>query len=390
MSSELTNSLSAPRTNGGGALARGNEQRAVAEVQAAVLMAKRFPRDQKAAVDRILQAFSRPALAEQSQYQFARGSSDIAGLSIRAAEAIAQQWGNMEFGFREMSRGVGPDGVGFSEVEAFAWDLETMTRKPLQFVVRHWRDTKGGGYALRDERDIYELTANMAQRRVRACILSIIPGDVAEAATRQADVTMKLSADASKESVDRIIAAFATLGVTRKQIETRIQRSLEAIKPANIISLRKIYESLRDGISTPADWFAQEDGRELSSGGAKQEASITLEGAKALIHAAVDEASANRAKAYVARMAEGKDKIEALRLMAELMPPAATAQPVGGATSDAPTFTYADVCSKIQLATTKELLDEARDVIQYVKNENHRKELRLIAEAALKKLEQTK
>lgn len=232
------------------------EQRELAEVQAAVIMAKRFPRDQIAAVDRIINAFSRPALAESSQYQYSKGGSDVSGPSIRAAEAIAQQWGNIEFGFKELARGVGADGVPYSEVLAYAWDVETLARKPLQFIVRHWRDRKnGGGYQITEERDIYELIANMAQRRVRACLLSLIPGDVTEAAMKQADVTLKTNADTSMEAMQKMLDAFANFGVTKEQIEARIQRRIDAIQPAQVVSMKKIYASLRDGMSTPADWF---------------------------------------------------------------------------------------------------------------------------------------
>ncbi|HMW88227.1 MAG TPA: hypothetical protein PKD65_19555 [Nitrospira sp.] len=252
----------APAQSGGGALARGNEQRAVAEVQAAVLMAKRFPRDQIAAMDRILNSFTRPSLAEVSQYQYSKGGTDVSGPSIRSAEAIAQQWGNIDFGFRELSRGVGHDGVPFSEVEAYAWDMETLTRKPLQFIVRHWRDTKKGGYKITDERDIYELVANQAQRRVRACLLSIIPGDVTEAAMKQADLTLKSTADIGPEAQAKMVEAFSGYGVTKEQIEKRIQRRLDTIQPAQMVSLKKIYVSLRDGMSTAADWFDGDAGGE--------------------------------------------------------------------------------------------------------------------------------
>jgi len=232
-----------------------SEQREIAEVQAMVIMAKRFPRDQIASMDRIINAFSRPTLAETSQYQYSKGGSDVSGPSIRAAEAIAQQWGNIDFGFKEVARGIGQDGVPYSEVLAYAWDTETITRKPLQFIVRHWRDTRNGGYQLRDEREIYELVANMAQRRVRACLLSIIPGDVTEAAMKQADVTMRTQADTTPEAMQKMISAFEPFGVTKEQIEKRIQRRIDAIQPAQVVSLKKIYVSLRDGMSSAADWF---------------------------------------------------------------------------------------------------------------------------------------
>lgn len=234
------------------------QSREVAEIQAAMIVAKRFPRDERAAMDRILNACTRPTLADSALYSYSRGGTEITGPSIRLAEAMAQAWGNIRFGFREVARGLDEKGVGFSDVEAFAWDLESNAYKPLVFKIRHWRDTKGGGYPLKDERDIYELTANMAQRRVRACILAIIPGDVTETAVAQCDETLNAKADTSKDGLKKLADAFAAFGVTQAQIEKRAQCRLEAIRPAQIVQLRKIYNSLRDGMSKPGDWFAED------------------------------------------------------------------------------------------------------------------------------------
>jgi hypothetical protein len=238
-----------------GAGSRQLQARENTEVMAMAMMAKRFPRDQVAACDRIRNAFTRVTLAEKAQFQFARGGSDIVGPSIRAAEAMAQQWGNMANGWREVSRSVGPDGVGVSEVETFSVDYESTNRESIQFVVRHWRDTKKGGYALKDERDIYELCANQAQRRKRACILAQIPGDVVEMAMDQASVTLKTSADTTPEAMRKMVDAFGAFGVTREQIEKRIQRRLDSIQPAQVVALKRIFVSLRDEMSTAADWF---------------------------------------------------------------------------------------------------------------------------------------
>jgi hypothetical protein len=231
------------------------QSRDVAEIQASMIVAKRFPRDERVAMDRILNFCTRPTLAESALYSYAKGGQEISGPSIRLAEAIAQAWGNIRFGFREISRGTDEKGAGFSDIEAFAWDLESNTYKPLVFRVRHWRDTRQGGYALKDERDIYELTANMAQRRVRACILAIIPGDVAEAAEKQCEETLNAKADTSKDGLKKLADAFAGIGITQLQIEKRCQCRLEAVRPAQIVSLRKVFNSIKDGMSKPADWF---------------------------------------------------------------------------------------------------------------------------------------
>jgi hypothetical protein len=245
--------------------ARAVQAREVAELQTKYLMAERFPRDEKRAFDGVVNAFSRPGLAERAAYEYAKGGSAISGPSIHAAQAIAQQWGNIEFGFIEVERGVDPDGVPFSTVRSFATDLEHRTTRPIQFIVRHWRDTKSGGYRLKDERDVYELTANMAQRRTRACILSVLPQDVIDAAMAQAEITLKTKADTSPQAMAKMVDAFAQFGVTKDHIEALIQRRLDAITPAQVVRLKRIYASLRDDMSTPGEWF--EMGGTASEGG---------------------------------------------------------------------------------------------------------------------------
>jgi hypothetical protein len=209
-------------------------------------------------MDRVINAFSRTRLAERAQYEYAKGGNDITGPSIHAAQAIAQQWGNIEMGWREVSRGIGHDGVPYSEVEAFALDLQGRVPSRIAFIVRHWRDTRSGGYKLKDERDIYELCANMAQRRKRACILAILPQDVIDTAMEQAELTLKAKADTSPEAMTKMVDAFGTYGVTKEQIEKLIQRRLDAITAAQVIRLKRIFTSLRDGMSEASEWFEVE------------------------------------------------------------------------------------------------------------------------------------
>lgn len=237
-----------------GALAQTDQHRAIAEVQAAMMIAKANPRDPVAAMDRILNSCTRPTLANAAVYQYSRGGSDVTGPSIRLAEAMAQQWGNMQFGIREVEQrrtGTGSE----STVQAYAWDVETNTRREVTFTVPHERHTKQGKKSLTDPRDVYELVANQGSRRLRACILAVIPGDVTEAAVAQCDVTMHATADTSPEAIQKLVQAFALYRVNQQQLEKRIQRRMDAIQPAQVVQLRKVYASLRDGMSKPEDWF---------------------------------------------------------------------------------------------------------------------------------------
>lgn len=223
----------------------------VAEVQAQMQIARHNPRNQIQAMDRVLNAFTRPGLAEAGVYEYSRGGTQITGLSIRAAEALAQNWGNIRTGIKELTRQNGQ-----SEVQSYAWDMETGFYEERTFHVRHWRDTKQGGYALKDERDIYELIANMGARRQRACILAVIPGDVKEAAERQIHTTMKANVEITPESIKKMVDYFAeTFGVSQQMIEARIQRRIESIMPAQMLQLKRIAQSLKDGMGSVGDFF---------------------------------------------------------------------------------------------------------------------------------------
>jgi DNA-binding FadR family transcriptional regulator len=233
------------------ALANTDQNRAVAEVQAAMVVARSNPRNQVEAMDRILNACTRPSLAATAVYSYARGGTDITGPSIRLAETVASEWGNLQYGVREISQ---EDST--STVQSYCWDVETNVRREVTFQVSHYRHTKDGKKKLlTDPRDIYEMIANQGARRLRACILAVIPGDVVEAAVSQCETTLHATADVSPEGVKKLVDAFAAIGVTKEQLEARIQRRIDSIQPAQVVAIRKIYVSIKDGLSTKDEWF---------------------------------------------------------------------------------------------------------------------------------------
>ena len=101
-------------------------QRTLGEVQVAVMMAKRFPRNKIEAKEKLITDCCRESLAKVSMYSYARGGTNITGPSIRLAEAAKNAWGNMQSGWREISRTT-VQGVGVSEIETFAW-MQKITR----------------------------------------------------------------------------------------------------------------------------------------------------------------------------------------------------------------------------------------------------------------------
>lgn len=233
-----------------GGLVSIEQQRAIAQVQAAMLVARAMPRNRIEALDQIIHDCTDIELAEQAEYQYSRGGSDVSGPSIRLLEAVARRWGNLETGIEEISRQ-----DGYSEFRAFAMDLETGWRDSKVFQVKHWRDTKQGGYPIKDERDIYELGANMGARRKRACMEAIIPSDVIRQASEQCALTLKAKIEITPEFVQSMLDNFAKFAVTKEMIEKRIQRHITAISPGMAVQLRRIYNAMRDGMAVPSDFF---------------------------------------------------------------------------------------------------------------------------------------
>ena len=231
----------------------------IAEVQASLVIAKRFPRDELAAAAKIERACQRPTLAEQAVYSYSRGGQEVTGPSIRLAEAMAQAWGNIDFGWRELGRSVGHGNHVESTVNAYCWDKETNTRKEQTFTVPHYRDTRHGRKPLTDERDIYELCANQAARRIRSNVLSVIPGDIVDMAVATCRATLETNVDMSPKKVAGLLEGLARYGVTRAQVVKWLGRSIEAMTPAQFVRLVGIGTSLRDGMGKADDFFQPEE-----------------------------------------------------------------------------------------------------------------------------------
>jgi hypothetical protein len=236
------------------------QSRQAQEVQAAMVVAKRFPRDEASAYGRIIKACQRKGLAEVATYAYTKGGTEVSGPSIRLAEAMAQAWGNLDFGIMELEQKNGE-----STVMAYCWDLETNTRQSKIFQVPHkiqLSEKRGGGFKeLTDPRDIYELVANQGARRVRACILGIIPGDIVEEAVAQCDKTMTTGNTVPlSDRLRKMALTFEEeFSVSIPMLEKRLGHKLDVTSEREFVTLKKIYVSLRDGMSKVEQWFEKID-----------------------------------------------------------------------------------------------------------------------------------
>lgn len=230
------------------------QSRAIAEVQGALVVAQKFPRDEITAMERMKSACGQPRLAERAFFRFNRGGGQVSGPSIHLATELARCWGNIQYGISELRR---DETRKESEMLAFAWDQETNTRNILTFIVPHKRDKKGGPVDLIDMRDIYENNANAGARRLRECIFRVLPVHFREEAQARCLQTLEHGGGEPIEMRRaKMLEAFeAKFGVTREQIEAKIGRRADKLTAAELGTLRVVFESLHRGEATVADEF---------------------------------------------------------------------------------------------------------------------------------------
>ena len=227
------------------------QSREIAQVQAQHIVAKKFPRDENVVLKKVIKQCQRKSMAEVAMYSYPRGGQNVTGPSIRLAELLANGFGNLEYGIRVLNQT--NDTV---EAMAYCIDLENNTRKVDYFTVKLERSTKRDGIKkLTDPRDIYEHTQSQVARRVRGCILAIIPGDIVEAAQNQCEATLNSDEEPIQVKIQKIITVFTSLNVSVEMIEKKMGKSINALNNPDILTLRKIYQSLKDGMASIDNFF---------------------------------------------------------------------------------------------------------------------------------------
>lgn len=243
------------------------QARAVAEVQAAVMVAQQVPRNLDAATAQMRDACERPELAERAFFAFPRAGEQINGPSIHLARELARCFGNVQYGINELRR---DDEHHQSEMLAWAWDVQNNTRSTTTFIVPHARDTKRGRMDLTELRDVYENNANHGSRRLREMIFAILPAWYTAEAQAICQATLETVdkrpiAEQVKEAVD----AFAQgPKVTEAQLIKRVGKPVADWNAADVAQLRVLYQSLRQRTTTVHEAFGEAggDGQERVTG----------------------------------------------------------------------------------------------------------------------------
>lgn len=224
--------------------------REIAEVQAQLVIALRYPRDRYAATALILEECKRYSFAAEALYKYERGGKKIVDGNVHLALMIAQNWKHLDYGVKEVDRG-----NGASLVIAWCWDLQTNSRQRRQMVVPHEYKADGRIKKLTDPREIYENNQNNGSRRMRACIKGCVPQDVWRRAVAQVRQTIAIGPkdkdgkpiQTMAERIQTIVSAFKTAGVSVEMLEKRLGHKIDLTTGEDIVDLQAVYNSLREG-----------------------------------------------------------------------------------------------------------------------------------------------
>ncbi len=227
------------------------------EIQSAITIAKRFPRNEDQCFQKLMKAASRASFAEDATYSFPRGDQTVTGPSVNLAREAARIWGNIRCGLSVVR-----DDEASRLIRGWAWDVETNTKIEVEddFQKLIQRRVKGSNpprteWLIPDERDLRELTNRRGAILLRNAILQVLPKDLIEDALFACGEALSKAAGENPEGArKRLLVDFGSINITVDQIEQKLGHPFAQSTPKELAELRGICKSITDGNTTWAEY----------------------------------------------------------------------------------------------------------------------------------------
>jgi len=242
---------------------------AIQEVQATIIVAKRFPRDLNQVWQNVMRFCQRKTLAKMATYSYPRGGSTISGPSVYLARVIAGCFGNLRFGVDILR-----DDEDSRLIRGWCWDIETNSKVSFDDDFRKLIFRKKEGWIKPDERDLRELTNRRGAILMRNAIFNLIPRDLVEDAMAQAKQTLKSQIKDPDGEKKRLILELDKLGITVQMINDYLGHT--NWDKNDIVEVQGIVNMIKDGAAKRDDYFGAANNNEKTSNG-----SLKLENMKA-------------------------------------------------------------------------------------------------------------
>ncbi|MHB8084302.1 MAG: hypothetical protein ACYDHZ_00550 [Dehalococcoidia bacterium] len=241
-----------------------------ARIQSAYVMAYKKPRSQDQARINILAACRRPMFAERVEYAKPVGGRSIKGPSVRFAELALREWGNVLIETQVLYedptiRRTRITVIDLETNSTFSKDVQiakTVERKqatPDREIVGSRQNTQGQTVYIvtATEEELHNKEAAAISKAIRNEGLRLIPSDIVDEAMEEARQTLRNRDKGDPAAAKkRILDSFATIGVKPKNLEQYLGHGMDTISPAELEDLRKVFQAIKDGESTWADYVS--------------------------------------------------------------------------------------------------------------------------------------
>jgi len=233
------------------------------EVQGAMIIAKKFPRNYMECWKSLQNSCMRLTLAEKGDYSYPRGEKTVKGASVYLARVAAQCWKNIRYGFDILE-------VRENEVsiQGWAWDMEAnnKTYAPMTFsklIQRKNKQTSRTEWVTPDERDLIELVNRQGAKCSRNALLQLLPHDYIEDARDRCKKTIRDGIKDVKSEQKRLVLNFSDFGVNVEMLNGYV--GTEDWTKDDIVKMQGVLNTLRDGHAKREDYFNNQSYKNTSN-----------------------------------------------------------------------------------------------------------------------------
>lgn len=222
-----------------------------AEIDMQISTAKAFPRDVRMCIKNSMDMISiSEDVAQSCVYALPRDGKNITGPSVRLAEIVSSNFGNLRTGARIVAN----DGRWIT-AQGICHDLETNNCVTVEVKKRI---TTKAGKTYSD--DMQTVTGNAACAvAFRNAVFKVIPAALVEPLLEKAKEVAKGEAGKLADNITKALLFFTNLGVTQEQVfELMDVKSVDEITPEMLVTLRGMATALKNGDTTVKELFSEQ------------------------------------------------------------------------------------------------------------------------------------
>jgi len=253
---EQTGELSATET----------EASATMEIQAAYLMACKYPRKEEQAYAEIQSLCNLPEFAEDTSAVYRKpvgGGHEVEGAGIRLAEEMARLWKNImirkviiyDDEERRKCRWTVTDvqnNTSYSEEKTIKKTVERKDGRNREIVSERVNSYGQVVYVVKSTEAEMQIKESATGSIVtRNLILRLIPHHIKNMAIQAVKNTrLNRAKDNIQEGKRKIIDAFNSINIKPDKLEKYLAHDLDTISPTEVVDLRAIYGAIKNGETT--------------------------------------------------------------------------------------------------------------------------------------------